>query len=326
MKGIIVAVIATLICGWSSFGVSRTPQTGHIPKVKIAVSLTPLSTPLFIAERLGFFVDNGIDVELIPCEGGVNCANLLQNNTVDYATASGTVALFNQHQHNNILILASFVTSSNDIKLLTLDQLKINSLQDLSGKKVGIIKSSASELYFDFLLISNALQELDVERVYLQPHEMVSALLSFQVDAISVWEPYGYKASLLSTTPVIDLGLKGIYQLSFNLLAKSPRTILSSTDKEILSAIYQATQWIENHPSESISLISNELGVNPQQVKWAWGDYIFELTNGYTLLSNLQLQARWASERKIIEGEPIDVRSFIDDAAYRELQTSGVIK
>lgn len=326
MKWVVMTLITLLIGGcWKHESTGMTVQAKS-PKVKIAVSLTPLTTPLFVAKNQKFFANNNIDVELVPCKGGVNCANLLQNGIVSYATTSNTVALFNQYEHNNVSVLASFVTSSNDLKLRTLEPLNITSMSDLSGKKVGIVKSSASELYFDLLLISNGLQALNVQRVFLDIEEMVPALLSYQVDAISVWEPYGYKSSVLSATQVKDLGLKGIYQLSFNLITHSHRTEKNEQEEAILYSIYQAIQWIDQNPNESIALISKELNVFPREVEWAWEDYIFELTNDYTLLSNLRLQARWASERSIDEVEPLDVRLLVDNTAYTSLQDKGRVK
>ncbi len=294
--------------------------------VKIGVSLTPLSTPFFVAEQQGFFSKQGVIVELVPCKGGVHCAKLLQEGVVDYATASGTVALFNSYHHNNIALLASFVTSSNDLKLLSLESTNITDIADLEGKKVGIVKSSASEFYFDLLLISNALQDMHIERVYLKPDEMVPALLSYQVESISIWEPYGYRASLEATTQVIDIGTEGIYQLSFNLLAKTTRGETSDIDQSLLSALFNAVDWIGSHSIQSIELISEELQIKPQQVKWSWDDYVFNLANDYSLLSNLQLQAHWASERNVLEGEPLDVRAIIDNQPFEELKLKAAAR
>ncbi|KHD23319.1 ABC transporter substrate-binding protein [Vibrio caribbeanicus] len=313
----IVSVVAFLVVlaasSWWLIEEQPSPHGLAETSVKVAVSLTPLSTPFFIAQEQGFFAKHGLDVEIMPCKGGVKCAHLLQEDKVDYATASETVALFNRYHHSNVSILSSFVRSSNDLKLLALEANNISKLSDLAGKKVGIVKSSSSEFYFDLLLITHALQDLQVERVYIQPDELVAALLSYQVDAISIWEPYGYRATLVSASPLINLGTEGVYQLSFNLLSKSVRGgDRKEQDRLLLLALSDAIEWIEANPDDSIDLISQELGILPQQVNWAWNDYVFELTNDYSLLSNLQLQARWASERNILEGDPVDVRALVD--------------
>ncbi len=315
----LVFVLSLAVLGWWSGQQSEIPSIIHQEPIKIGVSLTPLSTPFYVAQKQSLFTKHGLNVEIVPCKGGVQCATLLQAGSVDYATASGTVALFNSYHHNNISLLASFVTSSNDLKLLTLESSGITDITDLEHKKVGIVKSSSSEFYFDLLLISNALQDMDVERVYLKPEDTVSAMLSYQVDAISIWEPHGYRAGVESVAPVVDLGTEGIYQLSFNLLTKSTRTKQEAVDKALLLAISEAIDWVGDHSSESIELISQELKIRPQQVKWTWDDYVFRLANDYSLLSNLQLQAHWASERSILEGEPLDVRAIIDDTSLDEI-------
>ncbi|MDN3684647.1 hypothetical protein QW180_18010 [Vibrio sinaloensis] len=125
-------------------------------------------------------------------------------------------------------------------------------------------------------MISNALQDLQVERVYLKPDDMVNALLSDQVDAISIWEPYGYRASQLTSLPIINLGTEGIFQLTFNLVTTSPVDALNARDKAMLLAIEEAITWIEEHPVDSIALISEQLNIKPEQVEWSWNDYIFQ--------------------------------------------------
>lgn len=328
MKKIVAVVALVLIIGLGWFSVNKpvTSPVVDVEKVKVSVSLTPLSTPFFVAQQQGFYAKQGLNVEVVPCRGGVHCAELLQEGAVEYATTSGTVALFNSYYHDNIALLASFVKSSNDLKLLTLAPNQITSIHDLENKRIGIIKASASEYYFDFLLISNALQDLQVERVYLKPDDMVNALLSDQVDAISIWEPYGYRASQLTSLPIINLGTEGIFQLTFNLVTTSPVDALNARDKAMLLAIEEAITWIEEHPVDSIALISEQLNIKPEQVEWSWNDYIFSLTNDYILLSNLQMQARWASERDILRGEPVDVRAMVRSEAFSDFKREASLQ
>ncbi len=48
---------------------------------------------------------------------------------------------------------------------------------------------------------------------------MSIALLDHQVDAISIWEPYGYQLQNEESHQIHDLSIRGIYHLSFNLMA-----------------------------------------------------------------------------------------------------------
>ncbi|ASG00068.1 ABC transporter substrate-binding protein [Vibrio anguillarum] len=296
--------------------------------VRIAVSQTPLSSSFIIADSLGFFEQQGVNVELVPCSGGVACSQALFSGNVDYATASESVVMFKLFQRNDFALLTSFVESDNDLKLLTLERLGMVNLSDLEGKKVGIVKASASEFYFDSLLIASDLKEMAVEKVYLPPEALNDSLFSSQVDAISVWEPYGYKTETSAPSDVLNLGLSGIYHLSFNLLSMKA-TVEEAHDEivAILRALKEANEWINLNPEQSREVIAQALNIPLPQLEWSWNDYVFRLSLGNALLSNLQLQARWAIEAGMVTGDKPDFRTVLASKPIEEvLRTKVSIK
>ncbi|WP_422641439.1 ABC transporter substrate-binding protein [Vibrio salilacus] len=173
------SVIVVLATSALYFYQRKMPMTIASDQVKVGVSLTPLSSPFFVAEQLGLFKQFGLNVALLPCSSGVSCADSMLNSNVDYATASESVVMFKSFKRDDILLLASFVESDNDLKLLSLGPSKIQSVAQLKDKRVGIVKGSASEFYFDSVLIGSDLRELTVEKVYLSDKELVPALYQF---------------------------------------------------------------------------------------------------------------------------------------------------
>ncbi|WP_181388392.1 ABC transporter substrate-binding protein [Vibrio albus] len=280
--------------------------------VRIGISLTPLSSPFLIAEHLQLFRENNINLSYVTCLGGVKCTNLLKKGKVDYATASESVVMFNSFTDDDLALVVSFVESANDLKLLTLSSSGVYSVNDLRGKKVGVVKASASEFYFDTMLIVNKLKDMPVTKVYLAPEELVHQLISFQVDAVSIWEPYGYRAHLQAGSDVVNLGIPGIYQLSFNLLSyKSYLQSRNDQTGQIIQVLGRAIDWIHTHPEQAKQIVAEKLNIPLNELEWSWNDYVFRLSLGSSLLSNLQLQARWALERGLVEGELPDWRSVI---------------
>lgn len=289
-------------------------------KIRVGVSLTPLASPFLIAEHLGLFDDYDLDVTLYPCASGIACTQLMLNRDVEYATASESVVMFQSFERNDLALLVSFVESDNDLKLLTLNPSEIGDVGALQGKKVGVVKGSASEFYFDSVLIANNLKTLNVEKVYLQPHELVPALLSYRVEAISAWEPMGYKADILSAAEVSNLGTPGIYQQSFNLLSTTPYLEFAGNEPtQLLGALDEAVEWINANPDKALGIITKRLNIPANQVKWSWEDYVFRLSLGNSLLSNLQLQARWAVESGLVGSEQPDFRDLFFTQPYQQI-------
>jgi sulfonate transport system substrate-binding protein len=286
---------------------TQTSQT-----VRIAVSQTPLSAPFYIARNNHYFEQEGVNVEFVPCSGGVACAEKLFNREVDYATASESVVMFESFKRSDFSVLASFVESDNDLKLLTRTSYEITSIKELVGKRVGVVKASASEFYLDSMLIINHIPSSEVTKVYLSPAKIVEALYNREVDAISIWEPHGYQAEQYRNSNIVNLGLPGVYRLSFNLLT---RTSTKPSDKQasvqLLKALNKATEWMSQHPLDARKIVSEQLEIIQEQLDWSWNDYNFSVSLGNSLLINLQMQARWAINAHLVTGNPPDFRTFL---------------
>ena len=321
-RSYVAVLLCLVITGAAIWSVNQHNVQSNIevPEVKIAVSLTPLASPFLIAEQLGLFEKQGLKVSLFPCASSMACTQLMLNRDVEYATASDSVVMFQSFKQSGLALLVSFVESDNDLKLLALSPSNISEVSQLEGKRVGVVKGSASEFYFDSVLIANNHKALDVEKVYLQPHELVPALLSFRVDAISAWEPMGYKADLQSTSTVKNLGTLGIYQHSFNLLSSTPYLEFAGQEPVyLLKALDEAVEWINAYPDEASRLIAKRLNIPLNQVKWSWEDYVFRLSLGNSLLSNLQLQARWAQAEGLVGDEQPDFRGLLFTQPYQQI-------
>lgn len=317
---LLVSVITLCAVAWGLFKKHNKMQYQPSSKIKIGVSLTPLSSPFLIAEQLGIFKEFNLDVTLYPCSSGAACTELMIERNVDYATASESVVMFQSFERDDLSLLASFVESDNDLKLLTLVPFKIAGVKGLTGRKVGVVKGTASEFYLDSVLISNNVEKQLIEKVYMQPHELVPALLSYRVEAISAWEPMGFQADLLSVAEVTNLGVKGIYQLSFNLVSRSPYLeFVGDEPVRLLHALDMAIEWINTNPDEALKMIASRLDIPHNQVEWSWEDYLFRLSLGNSLLSNLQLQARWAIESELVSADPPDFRQVFYSYPYQQL-------
>ncbi len=344
----ISCVALTLLLFTLSTRVSTQP---HFAEIKIGVSQTPLTAPFIIAKHLAMFEQANLNVQLVECFGGVACSEALIADQVDYATASESVVMFKSYQTQDIALLTSFVQSTNDLKLLTLNKdLQLNKNQDtkeaITGtnisnsvenpaqtniNKVGIVKGSASEYYFDTLLVAQGGDVSHIDKVYLSPKQLVNALIANQVDAISIWEPYGYQLNMSASSSITNLGIQGIYQLSFNLIAKRSKFSLDNNVKNkqvtaLINVLEQSINWINNHPDAAMLIVAKHLDVPLNQIKWSWNDYIFRLSIGNSLLSSLQTQSHWAKQGGLVEGQEPNFRDVIYRQPFEQAKASKEAK
>ncbi|ABV38381.1 conserved hypothetical protein [Shewanella sediminis HAW-EB3] len=304
-----VGVATYLIVGVQT----ETSNEAFTAPIKIAMSTTPLSSPLIIAQELSLFDKHKVHVELLPVRGGHRSFTMMSNGEVDLATSSESVVMFNSFLRTDFSVLASFVESDNDLKLITLKSSSITEAKLLQGKNVGMVESSASEFFIYAYMILTGNKEVKFNRVFMDASELGPALLSGRVDAISIWEPLGYQLNKEYGDQISQFQTRGIYNLSFNLIAKKA-TLENSLNSyvRILAAIDEAQNYIAENPKRSKSIVSDFLHIPVTELEWGWTDYLFRLSLSNVLLSNLQTQARWA----IATGSVVDTKGMPD---FRQL-------
>jgi ABC-type nitrate/sulfonate/bicarbonate transport system substrate-binding protein len=314
-----VALGILLINLWSEQSPASTPPT----KIRIAMSTTPLNASLIIARELELFRRYNVDVQLMPLQGGHLCFEAMINGDADLATSSESVIMFNSFKRNDFRLLASFVESDNDLKLLGLYGKESNGDLHLDNKRIGIVKATASEFFTDSFLIVTGQEKHSFEKIYLSPQELGPALLAGEVDLVSVWEPYGYHLIKDQGSNIYQYPSKGTYTLSFNLVSTDIKAKLHlEAHVNILKALDEAQKFIANHPEQAKKITSNYLNISDAELQWAWDDYIFGLSLNNSLLSMLHTQARWAIASKTVASSSQtmpDFRILLDNAALQRV-------
>ncbi|QLE85727.1 ABC transporter substrate-binding protein [Shewanella sp. Scap07] len=309
-----VMIMAAVAVGYLLMATKEAAQVNEQQTIRMAISTTPLSAPIIIAQELDYFTEQNIYVELQPLRGGHLCFEALMKGDADLATSSESVVMFNSFRRSDFRIISSFVESDNDIKLLSLTTSELSTPQQLRGKRIGMVQSSASEFFLYAYLIMTGHADLSIKPVYMAPQDLGPALLAGEVDAISIWEPYGYRLHKAYGEKIASLNSKGSYNLSFNLIANTHNNLSDEQLVSILTALRKASQYIASSPEQAKQLVSDYLNISPKQLDWGWEDYIFRLSLNNSLIANLQTQARWAKAANLVDAKQLpDYRLLIDD-------------
>ncbi len=318
IKFVIAVILGFIIANimWVFVLSPDEPATQSQP-LTIAMSTTPLSAPLIIAEEQKLFEKHGLNISLIPTRGGKLCFNMMINGEADLATSSESVVMFNGFQRSDFSLLTSFVVSDNDVKLITLAESNINQPIDLKNKTIGVTKGSASEFFVYAYMILTGNAALPIKLKHYKPELLGPALLSKQVDAISTWEPEGYYLTSKQANKTHTFNSKGVYSLSFNLVGKRANMTKHLTSHTLLlKALDDAMAFIIQYPNESQRIVANYLQLSGELLSASWQDYVFRLSLGNALISNLQTQAHWAIESGLVESHTIpDYRALFDTRA-----------
>lgn len=309
--------LIVLVASFMSFtSTSTEPHT----KLMISVSMSPLSAPIYIAQEKGFFSAQGLDVQLVEVKGGHRALKTMLEGQTQLATSSDLPIMFNSFGDRQYAVVATFVQSERDLKVITHRDSGIVSISDIKGHRVGLIKGGSSQYFFDTLRLVHQIPREDVEVVYLAPEALPKALLEGLVDVIVPWEPHGFETNQLLGDNAQVLSLTDeVYRETFNLVADQ-RFIAAQPERllRVLAALKDADDFIHNSSREAQQAIKQRLNVEQAFIDWCWSDFEFGLSLSQSLIHTLEAEARWAINNRLVDG--VDIPNYLDYIAADSLK------
>ncbi|WP_243544356.1 ABC transporter substrate-binding protein [Pseudodesulfovibrio tunisiensis] len=143
----------------------------------------------------------------------------------------------------------------------------LDSLADLSGRVVGLHKSSTS--YFFFL---TALERAGVDEENLRVREMLSedmtrAFLAGELDAAVTWQPWLERmarrpgAHVLVSSRDFPRTIVDVLVMRKQMADDAPQVCMG-----LARAWFDAVDWMQSHPVEANAIIGDALGIAPNRV------------------------------------------------------------
>ncbi|MEP6503712.1 MAG: ABC transporter substrate-binding protein [Betaproteobacteria bacterium] len=271
------------------------PTADAADVLRIATSRSPVSLPIYVAQRQGFFADEQLEVTLTDCIGGTRCLRRLLDGQADLATTSEMPVVLQSFAHPDVAIIATMVNATDNLKLIARKASGISGSEQLAGRHVGVIAGTTAQYLLETHLLAIGVDPRHVTMVPLQPEDTVAALRAGRIDAVAVWEPFGYAALHGADPAGVRLPLRGGYIESFNLVAL--RASLGKRDAvltRLLRAVERAEQFIHAHPAEAQGVLREQLQLDQNFVDWVWDGLGFRLSLDQSLLSTMAGQVRWA--------------------------------
>lgn len=284
----------------------------------VAVSRSPLSLPLYVAESEGYFAREGVSVRFDDVIGGHRSMQEMLDGRAHIAVCSETVVMFSSFKRQDFALVSSFVSSKDDVKLLARRDGGVTSVRQLGQKKIATVIGSASHYYLDTLLAVNGVDPRGIKVVGLQPEAMAAALSKREVDAVAVWQPLSYRIER-EVPGAFALPDGGIYTLSFNVLVSKP--ILNQRQEDVvrfLKALERAERLIAEQPAKAQAVLKRTLQLEQAYIDAQWPRYRYRLSLDQALLTTLESEARWA----MLEGHVGAARApnFLDVIDTRPLR------
>lgn len=181
----------------------RIATAADMTTVNVGIANASSDVAFFIADKKGYFRDEGIDAKFVSFDSGAKMVAPLGAGQLDVAGGSPSAGLYNAVARGiSIKIVADKGSTPPGygyqpllIRKDLIDSGKFKSLADLKGMKVaGSANGSASTSTMNELLKKGGLKTGDVERLFLAFPQHVLALENKAVDAALTTEPSATEA------------------------------------------------------------------------------------------------------------------------------------
>lgn len=192
---------------------------GELAQIKVGYVPVMVFAPIFVAKDLGYYAEEGLDVQLEPFPGGADPVVLTASGELDAAFVGVGPAFWNGASQDLPMKIIAPGHAEGDpvatplmISKASCEDGSITSVADLKGKKVSVNARGATEYWLDAALSTGGLSIDDVQLEVLPFPDAVAALESGAVDAAMVGEPLATRAEqdgiavrLASSFPVQDV-------------------------------------------------------------------------------------------------------------------------
>ncbi|MBN9530713.1 MAG: ABC transporter substrate-binding protein [Alphaproteobacteria bacterium] len=270
MKALKIAAVAALALGLGSLGWGLgavQAQTVEKPKLTIGVGGKPLLyyLPLTLAERLGFFKEQGLDVEINDFGGGAKSLQALIGGSVDVVTGAYEHTIRMQVKNQDIRSVIELGRYPGIVIGVKADKAgSYKSPADLKGMKIGVTAPGSSTNFMAmYLLVKAGLKPDDASYIGVGAGmSAVAAIQKGEIDAISHLDPVISKLEQDKAIKVVvdtrtTAGTEAVFggsnpaavlYIKQDFIAKNPNTVQALTN-----VFYKTLVWIQKATPEQIA-------------------------------------------------------------------------
>ncbi|MEO7744255.1 MAG: ABC transporter substrate-binding protein [Usitatibacter sp.] len=256
-----------------ALSMSAFAQAPEKKKITIAVGGKTLFyyLPLTVAERKGYFKDEGLEVEIPDFPGGARALQAMVGGSADMVSGAyeHTINMLAKKQPIKAVVLQARYSSI--VLLLPKDKAaKYTGAKDLKGLKIGVTApGSSTNMFVNNLLAKDGLKPTDVSIVGVGTGAgAFAALDKGEIDAISNLDPVITQLEATGKFVAVadsrtEKGMKDIYggdyhasviYITEEFIQKNPHTV-----QAVVNAMVRADRWIAKAtPQEIVDLMPNE--------------------------------------------------------------------
>ncbi|MCK0197291.1 ABC transporter substrate-binding protein [Ancylobacter sp. 6x-1] len=249
--------VAGALCG--TVLAALASQAAFAGKISIGHTIWVGYGPLYLAKELGYFKENGVDVEFqVVDDSALAMAAQAAGKLSGTATTIDEILKYRSDKFC-FKAVGVFDESHGGDGMVTTSA--INSLDDLKGKTVAMNEGSTSQFWFSYLLKKKAIPLKEIEVLNMSADAAAAAFIAGQVPAAVTWEPnltlvrtknVGKVLTSSADTPGV---IVDVLELSCSVIEKQPKDV-----KGFLDALYKAVDYMKANPEKANAIMAKGVG------------------------------------------------------------------
>lgn len=265
-------------------------------RLRLGMAMQPSSALLIIADKKGFFNQQGLELELVQFPSGKRALNDgLLNDDVDVISLNETPFVMAAFKHDELRTFTSIFVDDNTNAIVSRRDIGVQFPGDLNGKKIATQQASAVHYFMHQFLIENGIDFNQIDIEFYQAEELVSKLVKGHIDAFSMREPYTSEAELLLKENAIVFEEAGVYTQIGLLVAKEDYIIKNrQLVMKMLRALKLAEDYFVNNQQQALKIIATYLGTEFKTFSDNFGQAEVKLGLDQLYISVSEGIARWA--------------------------------
>jgi NitT/TauT family transport system substrate-binding protein len=299
---------------------------GGIQKINLGVTSPDLSALIWVAEKKGFFIENGLDVNIEEYIFSGGILKGLAAGKLDLGTTMEVSFAMDELVDRGDMKIVSVIAKSDRTELIARKDHGIYNISDLKGKKIGVTPATNAEFFLGAFLLFNNLILKDVEVVYLNPSDLVSSISNGSIDAAITWTTNVYQIitalgdNAISWSAQSGQSSNWILVTSKNFIEKNPMAI-----QRFVQALVDAEAHVQVNRQELYEIVLSHEKITKDYLDYAEAkqQYVVELPQSIIML--IEDQTRWAMNNNLTHRASIpNYLGYIYHDALAEIKPKAV--
>ena len=308
-KGISAVALVIAILGWWGCRQGAGPApAGNLLKLSLAVVKEPYSGLIAVADDMGYFRQEGLEVTLLYFPSGLDALEEATEGKAHAATVSAMAFAGMAQKYPSLRIVASLASNPGS-RIVARKDRGIGKPSDLKGKKIGFTANTESDYLLYAFLLTEDIPLKSVTMVNLPPNRQAEALVNGEVDAVSAFEINAFEATKRLERDAVSWSAD---VSSHWLLAARESSLRPSEPMErLIKALIRAENYLNDHEEEVREILARKWGFDPAFLQDSLQRSRLDVSFNQAIITSQINYAEWYMRKSGKTGPPPDVMDYM---------------